>query len=184
MNENLNVTQPSSKGGVNSMMIAGIVAIVALAGFFLLRSNAQQTAGQNAAATDLDTTEEIVTASDIQRTSEQTEPGIAIDDSDLEGGTEEILGDVVVVSIEGGSFLYKPNEISVKKGQTVRIELNSKDMMHDFNIDELGVKMPIVKSGDTGTVEFVADTVGEFEFYCSVGQHRANGQVGTLIVTD
>jgi len=31
-------------------------------------------------------------------------------------------------------------------------------------------------------VEFTADTPGEFEYYCSVGQHRANGQVGKLIV--
>ena len=87
-----------------------------------------------------------------------------------------------VITIEAGSFYYKPNLIQVKKGETVRIEMTAADMMHDFNIDELGVKMPITKTGNTGSVEFTADTVGEFEFYCSVGQHRANGQVGTLIV--
>jgi len=54
--------------------------------------------------------------------------------------------------------------------------------MHDFVIDELNVKMPIVKNGEIGTVEFIADQVGEFEYYCSVGQHRQNGQVGKLIV--
>jgi heme/copper-type cytochrome/quinol oxidase subunit 2 len=55
-------------------------------------------------------------------------------------------------------------------------------MMHDFNIDELNVHMDIVKAGNIGTVEFAADQVGSFEYYCSVEQHRANGQVGTLIV--
>ena len=56
-------------------------------------------------------------------------------------------------------------------------------MMHDFNIDELGVKVPITPSGSSSTVEFTASKVGEFQFYCSVGNHRAMGQVGTLIVT-
>jgi heme/copper-type cytochrome/quinol oxidase subunit 2 len=55
-------------------------------------------------------------------------------------------------------------------------------MMHDFVIDELGVKIPVTQAGDTSVVEFVADTPGTYEYYCSVGEHRAQGQVGTLIV--
>ena len=57
-------------------------------------------------------------------------------------------------------------------------------MMHDFNIDELGVDGPVIKAGETTTIDFVADQVGEFEYYCSVVQHRANGQVGMLIVEE
>ncbi len=91
---------------------------------------------------------------------------------------------VVVIDVEAGSFYYKPNVITVKKGQPAKIVLSSKDMMHDFNIDELNVRLPIVKSGNTGEVEFVADKVGEYEYYCSVGQHRKNGQVGKFIVTE
>ncbi len=90
--------------------------------------------------------------------------------------------EVKIVDVEAGSFYYKPNEITVKQGEKVRIVMNSVSMMHDFNIDELGVKMPIIQNGNTGTVEFTADKKGSFEYYCSVGQHRANGQVGTLIV--
>lgn len=41
-----------------------------------------------------------------------------------------------------------------------------------------------VNTGATTSVEFVADQVGNFEYYCSVGQHRANGMVGTLTVTE
>lgn len=89
---------------------------------------------------------------------------------------------VKVIEVEAGSFYYKPNVIEVAKGQKVKIVLTAVSMMHDFNIDELGVKMPITKNGDTGTVEFTADKVGTFEYYCSVGQHRANGQVGKITV--
>jgi heme/copper-type cytochrome/quinol oxidase subunit 2 len=91
---------------------------------------------------------------------------------------------VETIKMDMGAFYYKPAVIKVKKGQKIRIELTSKDMMHDFNIDALQVKSPIVKAGETATVEFVADQVGEFEYYCSVGQHRKNGQVGTLIVEE
>lgn len=89
---------------------------------------------------------------------------------------------VKTIEIEAGSFYYKPNTIEVNKGQKVKIVMKSVSMMHDFVVDELGVKLPIVKNGDTGTIEFTADKVGSFEYYCSVGQHRANGQVGTLTV--
>lgn len=89
---------------------------------------------------------------------------------------------VKVIDVEAGSFYYKPNIIEVNKGQKVKIVLKSVSMMHNFNIDELGVKSAIVKNGDTGTVEFTADKVGTFEYYCSIGQHRANGQVGKITV--
>ena len=92
--------------------------------------------------------------------------------------------DVTVIEMEAGSFYYTPNVITAKKGEKIRIVMNSVSMMHDFVIDELKVKMPIIKDGDTGTVEFVADQVGTFEYYCSVGQHRANGQIGTITITE
>lgn len=102
-------------------------------------------------------------------------PGQAVDDE-----AEQKISQTI--EIEAGSFYYKPSEIKVKKGETIRLILNSKDMMHDFNIDELNLTIPVTKSGNTNTVTFTADTAGEFEFYCSVGSHRAQGQVGTLIV--
>ncbi|MCA9390461.1 cupredoxin domain-containing protein [candidate division WWE3 bacterium] len=87
-------------------------------------------------------------------------------------------------TIEAGSFYYTPNMIEVQKGDTVRIIIESVDMMHDFTLDAFGVQTPVTPAGSSNTVEFVADTIGSFEFYCSVGQHRQLGQVGTLIVTE
>jgi heme/copper-type cytochrome/quinol oxidase subunit 2 len=90
--------------------------------------------------------------------------------------------DIQTIEVEAGSFYFKPNEIHVKVGQKVKLVLRSADMMHDFNVAELGIKAPITKSGDTSTVEFVASKAGKYEYYCSVGQHRKMGQVGTLFV--
>lgn len=88
------------------------------------------------------------------------------------------------ISIEAGSFYYSPSIIRVKKGETVTLTLNSVSMMHDLIVDELGIKVPITENGTSSTVEFTANTVGDFEFYCSVGEHRSLGQVGRLIVTE
>lgn len=88
------------------------------------------------------------------------------------------------ITIEAGSFYFKPNLIKVKKGDKVKVVLNSVSMMHNFYLDEFKVKSENVKSGDSTSFEFTADKAGEFEFYCAIGQHRANGQVGKLIVTE
>lgn len=92
--------------------------------------------------------------------------------------------DVKVFTLEAGSYYFKPNVIEVKKGDKVKVIINSVSMMHDFVIDELKIKSALAKSGTSTTVEFTPDQVGSFEFYCSVGQHRAQGMVGTLIVTE
>ena len=39
-----------------------------------------------------------------------------------------------------------------------------------------------INGGETDSIEFVADKVGTFEYYCSVGQHRSMGMVGKLTV--
>lgn len=87
-----------------------------------------------------------------------------------------------VVNMEAGSFYYKPNVINAKKGEKIKLVMKSMDMMHNFNIEELNVHSPLVKSGETNSVVFVADKAGTFEFYCSIGKHRANGQIGKITV--
>lgn len=89
-----------------------------------------------------------------------------------------------VIEIEAGSFYFKPNILSLKKGEKVILKLKAVSMMHDFNVDALGLKIPITKSGAESVVEFTPNKIGEFEYYCSIGSHRANGQVGKLIVVE
>lgn len=84
--------------------------------------------------------------------------------------------------IEAGSYYFKPNQIKVNLGDTVKIKLNSNDMFHNIYIDEFDVKGPNTLGGNSSEVEFVVDKVGEFEFYCEVGNHKKMGQTGKLIV--
>ncbi|HEX6976777.1 MAG TPA: cupredoxin domain-containing protein [Patescibacteria group bacterium] len=85
-------------------------------------------------------------------------------------------------TVEGGDFFFKPNEIRVKKGDTVKIIFNNSNGVHDFVIDEFNVRTKTIPDGESDTIEFVADKAGSFEYYCSVSNHRRLGMKGTLIV--
>lgn len=74
-----------------------------------------------------------------------------------------------------------PN-IKVKQGDKVRIEFSSSEGFHDWVLDEFNAATERVNAGSSSSVEFVADKKGTFEYYCSVGQHRANGMKGKFIV--
>lgn len=104
-------------------------------------------------------------------------------------GTEEeinndMVGELKEFTIEGGMFYYAPDQITVRKGDTVRIVFNNVEGFHDFVIDEFEVATPQINAGNQAVVEFVASETGQFEFYCSVGNHRAQGMVGVLTVTE
>ncbi len=91
---------------------------------------------------------------------------------------------VVALTIEGGNFKFSPSAFTVKKGQTVTITFHTTDGFHDFVINEFKVRAKQIKSDASETISFVADKAGTFEYYCSVGQHRAMGMKGTLTVTE
>lgn len=89
---------------------------------------------------------------------------------------------VNIFNVSGANFRFDPATITVKKGDRVKIVFKSLDMQHDFDITELEVDSPVTVAGETSEFEFTADRAGKFEYFCSVGQHRANGMVGTLVV--
>ncbi|OGZ04204.1 MAG: hypothetical protein A2648_01320 [Candidatus Lloydbacteria bacterium RIFCSPHIGHO2_01_FULL_41_20] len=85
-------------------------------------------------------------------------------------------------TIIGSPFLFSPSSMTVKKGDTVRITFKNSGGTHDFKIDEFNVATKKINDGAEETVEFIADKTGSFEYYCSVGNHRAMGMKGTLTV--
>jgi len=90
-------------------------------------------------------------------------------------------------SITGENFRFMMDgqenpTITVNQGDTVRIEFKSNQGFHDWVLDEFDARTEQVSDGGTTVVEFVADEAGEFEYYCSVGQHRQMGMVGRFIV--
>ena len=73
-------------------------------------------------------------------------------------------------------------EMIVREGDIVTIEFSSEEGFHDWVVDEFNASTERINAGSRSRVVFVADKKGTFEYYCSVGKHRANGMKGTFIV--
>ncbi|MFP4567531.1 MAG: plastocyanin/azurin family copper-binding protein [Candidatus Woesearchaeota archaeon] len=106
------------------------------------------------------------------------------------GDNESLNSDVKTFNVVGGPMFEffvdgeRNADIIVNQGDTVKIVYESTGgMSHDFVVDEIvGARTDVWSPGQGETIEFVADVAGEFEYYCSVGAHRAQGMVGRFIV--
>ncbi len=161
------VTKKTSNNKAQFLIAGFLLLVAAIGGYFLLGNNKKQDAMQME-QTAQPTQQAVPTAAE---TTMEDASGSAM--SDIEGQ------DIVV---EGGDFFFKPNEIRVKKGEKVTITLSNAGGFHNLVIDEFNVKTKIIKDGEEETVTFTPDKAGTFEFYCSVGNHRAMGMKGKLIV--
>lgn len=177
---------PPQKSGSGIGIAAAVIIIIAIAVFALMRGgkNDAELAGtgqnntQQAADDGQQTVPPADTATGQQPTATPT-PTPSPTPPPSTGGSAQ----TVSFSVEGGMFYFKPNTITAKKGDTVKITFNNKEGFHDFVIDEFaGARTKQIQAGQTETISFVVDKTGTFEFYCSVGQHRQMGMKGTLVV--
>ena len=80
---------------------------------------------------------------------------------------------------------WSPEVISVNKGDTVRLRITGHDVVHGFAIGRLGIDVGPILPGEVATVEFVADQVGRFTYYCNVWCSPYHYRMrGTLEVID
>lgn len=78
---------------------------------------------------------------------------------------------------------YSTKEITVKKGDKVKINVTVTAGNHDFNIDEYEIHQT-TPLDEQVTIEFTADKAGTFTYYCSMPGHRMNGHWGILNVVE
>ena len=100
------------------------------------------------------------------------------------GGHDESSGvadDARRIEVTGSSFKFDPDDIRVEAGEDVAIVLTSKDILHDFTIDELDAHVA-ADPGKTEVGGFTADKPGRYNYYCTVAGHRDAGMEGTLVV--
>jgi uncharacterized cupredoxin-like copper-binding protein len=97
---------------------------------------------------------------------------------------------------------FSPNKISVKQGETVKLEIrNTGNMLHEFVIGnkkeldehaELMVKFPNMEHDEpymahvpphqTRNIIWTFNTAGEFDFACLIAGHYQAGMTGKIIV--
>ena len=156
---------------MNPMLIVGVIVAVLIIGAVIVM-------GMGASNTSDTTQNNSMKAEDSMPVADES---MMAEDSMAMEETTSMMAENSF-QVEGGSFYFEPNIIRVKAGEPVTITLNSVDMMHDFVIDELDVRTSVLQAGSSETITFTPTEPGEYEFYCSVGSHRAQGMVGTLIV--
>jgi cytochrome c oxidase subunit 2 len=89
-----------------------------------------------------------------------------------------------VIQVTAKKFEYTPDEITLRKGVPVILEITSVDRDHGFKVPELGVRADI-KPGETTRVRIVPDRTGRFEFRCDVFCGSGHEDMsGELVVVD
>lgn len=77
---------------------------------------------------------------------------------------------------------FEPSQITVNKGDTVKLTIKSIDVKHGFSIPEFNVNTNL-NTGQETIVEFKANKSGTFTFFCSVYCGSGHSDMkGTLIV--
>jgi heme/copper-type cytochrome/quinol oxidase subunit 2 len=84
----------------------------------------------------------------------------------------------VLVSNRG----WKPAQIAVRKGETVKVVLSSADREHCFALDALRIEKRVLP-GKRTPVEIVADRAGTFAFHCCL-EPENEALKGRLIVSE
>jgi len=86
------------------------------------------------------------------------------------------------LTITTADFKFTPDRIEVVQDDLVRLTVRSNDIAHSFNIDEYRVAKRVPAGGST-IIEFRADRVGTFPFYCNLTSEAGHDQMrGQLIV--
>jgi plastocyanin len=101
-------------------------------------------------------------------------------------------GDRVDLIMVGTNYVFTAPQgqnptFTVTQGATVKVSLTSGGGSHDWVLahgttGNVIARTERVAGATPVTVEFVATDVGNHVYYCSVGQHRALGMEGRLII--
>lgn len=154
---------PESKKNSSGIIVGVVIVVVLLAGGYFLFFNKSSHPSNPSQQQTLN--EQTTTAPTVAPTT-----------------GEETKGSVKEFTFEASNFKFNLKEIKVNKGDTVKIHLVNKGGFHDWVLDEFNAKTDTIQGDQTADIEFVADKVGTFEYYCSVGNHRQMGMKGNLIV--
>jgi plastocyanin len=91
--------------------------------------------------------------------------------------------DAYEVSIKMSEYNISPSIISIDAHKdTTFILKNLGFTTHNFVVEELDIYSGVIPPGESKTITFTAEEPGEYDFYCSIGNHRDNGMEGILIV--
>ena len=115
------------------------------------------------------------------RQSVQTPAEVPVESEELDENVKN--DDAYEVTIKMSEYIFSPSVISVDvEKNTTFVLKNLGFTTHNFVVEEIDIYSGVIPPGESKTITFTADEPGEYDFYCSVGDHRDNGMEGVLIV--
>lgn len=84
------------------------------------------------------------------------------------------------IEIHAHRFAFTPSEITVKKGETVKLELFSDDVPHSLQIKDLGIDQTVTK-GKPAEVTFTPEKAGDFHGQCGRFCGSGHGQMSISV---
>ncbi len=88
-----------------------------------------------------------------------------------------------VVTISARRFEFRPSQITLKKGETVKLLLQSEDVTHGFLMKALGIDTDI-PAGETAEVTITPQTAGKFTTICDHFCGAGHGNMKMTIVVE
>lgn len=159
-------------------LIAIIIIVIAAIVFILARGGARPAA---VTAPDRSAAEAGAASGDMHGM-----PGMDMSPQSVPEGYNQPVTDTAApvksFTVSGQNFSFTPNAITVNKGDHVKITFTNAGGFHNLRLDEFKVSTDTIKTGESQTIDFIADQAGTFQYYCSVGTHRQMGMWGTLTV--
>ena len=132
-----------------------VLAIILVSGYLLLFDNGQL---DNEAISELKEEGGELAGNVANNVRGQIEGEISSKDN----ASEEVIlvSSVKEFNIKAFKWGYDPDVITIKKGDKVKLIINNTDFEHGLRIPDLGVSGKDI-------IEFTADEVGEFDWFCT-----------------
>ena len=86
-----------------------------------------------------------------------------------------------VVEMKAFSMGFDPAVIRIKDGEYFDIDISNVDIVHSFDLDELGIHVNL-GGGERKIIRVNLPEKGEYEYYCAIPGHKEAGMKGILIV--
>jgi plastocyanin len=87
------------------------------------------------------------------------------------------------IQMAATQYAFEPATIQVTAGESVRLVIRSKDVVHGFSIPDLKIEARIPAGGEPVTVEFVAPPPGRYDIACSEYCGAGHGQMTAALVS-
>ena len=170
---------------MKNILLLGTIILLGAGGWYIFTSEVAAPSGEEGREATEDT-QSVQSTENTAEVSEETNINEPMMENSIDSSTEVNLDEAMITkstfTVAGVNFAFDVKEIIVQEGDIVTINFESTEGFHDWVVDEFNAATSKVRPGTPTSVTFVADKVGTYEYYCSVGNHRLQGMVGKLIV--